>query len=303
MKSSTAGLIADRMYLLDGSPGAGKTTLALQFLIEGRARGERTLYITLSETEQEIRDGARSHGWSLDDIDIVDFGGSIEDAGGQSSLTMFHPAEVELEQTTRRVLETVARLQPARMVFDSLSELRLLSQDSLRYRRQILALKHYFVGRGCTTLFLEDRTANEADLQLQSIAHGVISLEQVVPVYGRTLRHLHVVKFRGSDFRSGMHHMALKPGGLVIYPRLAAADHGRPFLGEQIASGVTALDQLLGGGVDIGTSTLVVGRRVPASPRWRCSTRRRRPSGATMRSSSPSTKPCRCCACGCATWV
>jgi len=253
------GLIADRLYLVDGNPGAGKTTLALQFLLEGLRRGERTLYVTLSETADELRDGAASHGWSLDGIDIVELHGDEADVDIDNELTIFHPAELELSQTTRQVLEAVHKHAPKRMVFDSLSELRLLAQSSLRYRRQILALKQFFAPRACTTLFLDDRTSEGSDLQLQSIAHGVISLEHHAPVYGRALRQLRVVKFRGSDFRTGYHHLRLTKGGLEVYPRLTASEHGEDFEVRQLASGVNALDRLLGGGVDIGTSTLVVG--------------------------------------------
>jgi circadian clock protein KaiC len=253
------GLIADRLYLVDGNPGAGKTTLALQFLLEGRRRGEPTMYVTLSETAEELRDGAASHGWSLDGIQIVELHGEEVLAGAENELTMFHPSELELSQTTRQVLAAVERHSPKRMVFDSLSELRLLAQNSLRYRRQILALKQFFAGRACTTLFLDDRTADGSDLQLQSIAHGVISLEHRAPVYGRALRHLRVVKFRGSDFRTGFHHLRLLRGGLEVYPRLAASDHGEAFDVVHLASGVDSLDRLLGGGIDIGTSTLIVG--------------------------------------------
>jgi circadian clock protein KaiC len=253
------GLIADRLYLVDGNPGAGKTTLALQFLWEGRRRGEPTMYVTLSETAEELREGAASHGWSLDGIHIIEL--HVEDVGGGAAdeLTMFHPAEVELNTTTRKVLEAVEQHSPKRMVFDSLSELRLLAQSSLRYRRQILALKQFFSGRACTTLFLDDRTADGSDLQLQSIAHGVISLEHEAPVYGRALRHLRVVKFRGSDFRTGYHHLRLLRGGLEVYPRLTASDHGEEFDVVPLASGVGSLDRLLGGGIETGTSTLIVG--------------------------------------------
>ena len=252
------GLIADRLYLVDGNPGAGKTTLALQFLLEGLRQGEPTMYVTLSETAEELRDGAASHGWSLDGIRIIELHG-VDTVGAGDELTIFHPSEVELNQTTRQVLEAVERYAPKRMVFDSLSELRLLAQSSLRYRRQILALKQFFAGRACTTLFLDDRTADGSDLQLQSIAHGVISLEHQAPVYGRALRHLRVVKFRGSDFRTGYHHLRLMRGGLEVYPRLTASDHGEDFEVVHLASGVDELDSLFGGGIDTGTSTLIVG--------------------------------------------
>ena len=253
------GLIADRLYLVEGNPGAGKTTLAQQFLLEGRRRGEPTMYVTLSETAEELRDGAASHGWSLDGIHIIELHAAEGSTGADNELTMFHPAEVELSQTTRQVLAAVERHSPKRMVFDSLSELRLLAQNSLRYRRQILALKQFFAGRACTTLFLDDRTADGSDLQLQSIAHGVISLEHHAPVYGRAMRHLRVVKFRGSDFRTGFHHLRLLRGGLEVYPRLTASDHGRDFEVTQLTSGIESLDSMLGGGIEIGTSTLIVG--------------------------------------------
>jgi circadian clock protein KaiC len=253
------GLISDRLYLVDGNPGAGKTTLALQFLLEGLRRGEPTMYVTLSETADELRDGAASHGWSLDGIRIIELHGEEAGTDAADELTIFHPSEVELSNTTRKVLQAVELHAPKRMVFDSLSELRLLAQSSLRYRRQILALKTFFTGRACTTLFLDDRTADGSDLQLQSIAHGVISLEHQAPVYGRALRHLRVVKFRGSDFRTGYHHLRLLRGGLEVYPRLTASDHGEEFDVEHLASGIESLDSLLGGGIDTGTSTLIVG--------------------------------------------
>ena len=253
------GLIARRLYLLEGNPGAGKTTLAQQFLLDGVKRGERCLYITLSETEDELRQGAESHGWSLEGIDIVELTDAAGDPGDDGELTMFHPSEVELGETMQRILDAVSAADPQRLVFDSLSEMRLLAQGPLRYRRQILALKQFFAGRACTVLLLDDRTSEGQDLQLQSIAHGVISLEHAAPVYGRALRQLRVVKFRGSDFRSGFHHMRIHRGGVEVYPRLAAAEHDTAFEPGHLKSGVAALDALLGDGVDIGSSTLVVG--------------------------------------------
>src|SRR5918995_4374217 len=192
------GLIRKRFYLVDGDPGAGKTTLALQYLLAGARAGESCLYVTLSETREELLAGAESHGWSLDGIEIVELIAEDRDLTSGDELTMYHPSEVELTETTRRVLEAVERAKPARMVFDSLSELRLLAQSSLRYRRQILALKQFFMGRSCTVLLLDDRTSEGADLQLQSIAHGVISLDQLAPVYGASRRRLRVMKLRGT---------------------------------------------------------------------------------------------------------
>lgn len=253
------GLIAGKLYLVDGNPGAGKTTLALQYLMEGVRAGERCLYVTLSETADELMAGASSHGWNLDGIEIVELITNERDLDGDGDLTMYHPSEVELTETTRKVLDAVERLKPHRMVFDSLSELRLLAQSSLRYRRQILALKQFFVGRQCTVLLLDDRTAEGADLQLQSIAHGVVSLNHKAPTYGPSLRQLQVVKFRGSDFRSGLQDFRIHRGGLEVFPRLAAADHGADFPRESVASGVPALDALFGGGLDRGTSTLLIG--------------------------------------------
>jgi circadian clock protein KaiC len=253
------GLIAARLYLIDGNPGAGKTTLALHFLLEGIRAGERGLYVTLSETAEELRAGAHSHGWSLSGIEIVELIADESEFDGESQLTMFHPSEMDLTETTRKVLEAIERVNPRRLVFDSLAELRLLAQSSLRYRRQILAFKQFLVGRDCTALMLDDRTAEAADLQLQSIAHGVISLDHKAPTYGRARREMQILKFRGSDFASGFHDFVLRKGGLTVFPRLAAGDHtastGRHF----IESGVIDLDALLGGGIERGTSTLLVG--------------------------------------------
>jgi len=253
------GLIRGRLYLLDGNPGAGKTTLALQYLLEGVRRGERCMYVTLSETKEELAAGARSHNWSLQNIEVLELVASEEELDGQAETTMYHPSEVELTNTTRTVLEAIERVRPDRMVLDSLSELRLLAQSSLRYRRQILALKQFFIGRKCTVLLLDDRTAEGPDLQLQSIAHGVISLDHRSPAYGQAQRQLQIVKFRGSNFRSGFHDFAIRQGGLEVFPRLTAAEHGIDFERTPIPSGVNALDELLGGGVDRGTSTLLVG--------------------------------------------
>jgi circadian clock protein KaiC len=253
------GLISERLYLVDGNPGAGKTTFALQYLLEGVRLGESCLYITLSETHEELAAGAQSHGWSLEGIEIVELVASEDELDGEAQLTMLHPSEMELSDTTRNVLNAVERFKPKRMVFDSLSELRLLAQSSIRYRRQILALKQFFIGRRCTVLMLDDRTAEGPDLQLHSIAHGVIALDSTSPAYGRLRRQLQVHKFRGSDFASGFHDFTIRRGGICVFPRLVAAEHSASFARSLIASGVSSLDALLGGGVERGTNTLLLG--------------------------------------------
>lgn len=253
------GLIRRRLYLLEGTPGAGKTTISIRFLQEGIRRGERCLYVTLSESREELIAGAASHGWSMDGIEVVELIASEQELDGEQEVTMYHPAEVELTETVRQILDAVERVNPERVVLDSLSELRLLAQGSLRYRRQILALKQFFNGRQATVLLLDDLTSETTDLQLQSIAHGVITLEQLAPVYGTARRRLRVVKFRGTSYRGGYHDFSIEKGGVIAYPRLIAAEHGVPFPRERIESGVTALDALLGGGPDRGTSTLLMG--------------------------------------------
>jgi circadian clock protein KaiC len=253
------GLIPHRLYLVDGDPGAGKTTLALQFLMEGARLSEKCLYITLSETNEELLAGAKSHGWSLEGIDVVELIAQEDDLDADKQVTMYPVAETELHETTQRILEAVEKTSPTRVVFDSLSELRLLAQSSLRYRRQILALKQFFVGRKCTVLLLDDKTSEGSDLHLQSIAHAVISLEQLAPVYGAARRRVRVVKFRGTDYRGGYHDFAIRRGGLEVFPRLVAVEHSKPFERGRIKSGITALDSLLGGGPDRGTSTLLMG--------------------------------------------
>lgn len=253
------GLIPHRLYLVDGDPGSGKTTLALQYLLEGLKKGEKGLYVTLSETKEELAAVAASHGWNLEGLEVVELITSEKDLVSDTQLTMYHPSEVELSETTRVVLDAVEKVNPTRLVFDSLSELRLLAQSSLRYRRQILALKQFFAGRKCTVLLLDDRTAEGRDNQLYSIAHGVLSLEQLAPIYGAERRRLRFVKLRGSAYRGGFHDFAIKAGGLVVYPRLVASDHGETYKLTPIPSGVSALDSLLGAGPDRGTSTLLMG--------------------------------------------
>ena len=255
----SGGLIANRLYLINGDPGSGKTTLALQYLLEGAKQGQKCLYITLSETKEELIAGAGSHGWSLEGIEVVELGAPDRDLSGDGQVTMYPSSEVELSETINAVLEAVTRADPQRVVFDSLSEFRLLAQNSLRYRRQILALKQFFIGRKCTVLLLDDGTSDDSDLQLQSIAHGVISLEQLAPIYGAERRRVRVLKFRGSKYRGGYHDFSIVKGGLSVFPRLVAAEHEEIFERAPVASGLPRLDALLGGGPDRGTSTLMMG--------------------------------------------
>jgi circadian clock protein KaiC len=252
------GFPRNHVYLLQGDPGVGKTTLGLQFLLEGAQSGETVLYITLSETRDELLAVAESHRWDISGIHIY------EQLIGEESLdeeetTVFYPAEVELGQTIRAFLGEVDRLKPDRIVLDSLSEIRLLAQSTLRYRKQILALKQFFGGRHTTVLCLDDRTSDVTDMQLQSVPHGVVELERYTPLYGASRRRLQLVKMRGLSFRDGYHDFNIITGGIVVYPRLVAAEHRRIIAPEQISSGLQQLDNMLGGGIDRGTSTLIMG--------------------------------------------
>lgn len=253
------GLPEKRLYLIEGMPGTGKTTLALQFLLEGRRLGERGLYVTLSETKEELLGVAQSHGWSLDGIDLYELEASQSRLKPEQEYTVFHPEEVELTETAQQVYSEVERIKPARVVFDSLSELRLLSREPLRYRRQILSLKQFFVGRNCTVLLLDDTVGRSSDLQLQSISHGVLSLERLGQEYGVSRRRLNVVKLRGAKFRDGFHDYVIETGGLRVFPRLVAAEHRRPGAAIVFSSGIAELDALLGGGLSSGTSILITG--------------------------------------------
>jgi circadian clock protein KaiC len=252
------GLPAERLYLVEGDPGTGKTTLALQFLLAGARRGEAALYVTLSETHDELNAVAESHGWSLDGIAIHELS-SDASLRSDTQYTVFHPSEVELGDTMNTVLQTLERVRPRRVVFDSLSEMRLLARDPLRYRRQILALKQFFVGHDCTVMLLDDRTAGAGDLQLQSIAHGVVRLETLLPEFGGARRRLRVMKLRGVAYTDGYHDYAIRTGGLEVFPRLVAAEHRVPYASETVSSGVPTLDALVGGGLSRGTSTLIMG--------------------------------------------
>jgi circadian clock protein KaiC len=253
------GFTPRRLYLIEGVPGSGKTTLAMQFLLEGVRSGEQVLYVTLSETKEELEDTARSHGWSLDGMamrEVVPSEASLHD---DEQYTMFHPSEVELNETTKKILDEVERRKPQRVAFDSLSELRLLAGNPLRYRRQILALKQYFAGRNCTVLLLDDMTSSDRDLQVQSISHGVILHDQLNPAYGADRRRLRVVKYRGRRFRGGYHDYEIVRGGLFVFPRLVAAEHRSLHGHQRLSTGIQTLDDLLGGGIESGTSTLIAG--------------------------------------------
>ncbi len=252
------GLPARRVYLLDGAPGTGKTTLAMQFLLAGLARGEAGLYVTLSESQEELGQVATSHGWSLDGIDIVELPTEDTDTGGES-YTIFHPAEVELQVVVDRMFAAVEKSTAKLVVLDSLSEMRLLARDPLRFRRQILALKQFFTSRECTALLLDDKTAPEGDLQLHSLAHGVIQLEHIALEYGAERRRLQVMKLRGRRFQGGYHDFRICTGGLAVYPRIVRPEPTHVDMGRQLPSGSSELDTLLGGGLPSGTSMLITG--------------------------------------------
>lgn len=252
------GFPRGRIYLIQGDPGVGKTTLGLHFLLEGVRQGESVLYVTLSESAEELREVARSHGWSLDQVPVYEqlIG---EEALQEEEETVFYPAEIELGETIKGILMEVERIKPSRVVIDSLSEIRLLAQSGLRYRKQILALKQFFARRKATVLFLDDRTAEVHDIQLQSVPHGVVELQRYTPLYGSARRRMQLVKIRGLNFKDGYHDFNILTGGIVVYPRLVAADHRMTLPLEQMPSGLPQLDQMLGGGIDRGTSTVIMG--------------------------------------------
>lgn len=253
------GIDANRLYLYEGQPGTGKTTIALQFLLAGRGLGERVLYVTLSETQSELNLVAERHGWSLEGVQVFELVPPETTLDPERELTVFHPAEIELSETTQMIFDKVEESNPSRVVIDSLSELRLLAQSPLRYRRQVLALKHFFSKRNCTVVLLDDLSSQQNDLQLHSIAHGVVMLEQQTIDYGAQRRRVRVVKMRGIKYRGGYHDFTIERGGLAIYPRLIAAEHHARFEEGFAGSGDDKIDAMLGGGLERGTNALFIG--------------------------------------------
>jgi circadian clock protein KaiC len=256
---SVGGLSRGRLFLLEGSPGTGKTTIATQFLIAGAAAGERALYITLSETEDELRSGALSHGWSLEGIDIFELVPPESLLDDQQQQSLLYSSDLELGETTTRIFKAFEKVKPDRVVLDSLSEIRLLAQSSLRYRRQILALKHYFARSGATVLMLDDLTSEANDSTMHSVAHGVMRLEELSPEYGAERRRMRIVKYRGQRYRGGHHDLVIETGGVRVFPRLVSAEHRRAFDRQVLATESGELNALLGGGIDRGSSTLILG--------------------------------------------
>jgi circadian clock protein KaiC len=254
------GLTSGRLFLLEGSPGTGKTTIATQFLLAGHAEGDTGLYITLSETEAEFREGALSHGWTLPPgIEIFELVPPEALLDEQQQQSLLYSSDLELGETTRRIFEAFERHRPKRVVLDSLSEIRLLAQSSLRYRRQILALKHYFAKQNCTVLMLDDLTSDALDKTVHSVAHGVIRLEELAPTYGAERRRLRILKYRGRPYRGGYHDFIIETGGARVFPRLVSAEHRGDFLRESVSSGDPSFDALTGGSFARGSSTLILG--------------------------------------------
>jgi circadian clock protein KaiC len=254
------GLSAGHVFLLEGRPGTGKTTIALRFLLEGAQNGERGLYITLSENERELRAGAASHGWTIDDnIAVFELVPPENLLNPDNEQSLLYSSDLELGETIKLIIDKFEQVKPSRVVLDSLSEIRLLAQNSLRYRRQILALKHFFARHSATVLLLDDMTSESADKTAHSIVHGVVQLEELAPVYGAERRRVRILKYRGHTFRGGYHDFAIRTGGVAVFPRLVAAEHRTQFSRRRSTSGVAELDALLGGGIEQGSSTLVLG--------------------------------------------
>ncbi|MDQ2833969.1 MAG: AAA family ATPase [Acidobacteriota bacterium] len=255
----SGGLLKGHMYLVDGKPGTGKTTTGMQFVMEGRRTGESCLYVTLSETKAELEATAKSHDWSMEGISIAEFVPDEASISEKEHYTVFHPGEVELASTIKKLLAEIEQAKPERLVIDSLSEFRLLAQDAIRFRRQLLALKQYFTGRNTTVLMLNDQNSDNDDQQIQSVMHGVIRLSNIPRSYGVTRRHLEVVKIRASAYREGSHDYSLDKRGVTVYPRLIAGEHGEDFPHEHLSSNLPALDAMFAGGIERGSSTLILG--------------------------------------------
>ena len=253
------GLPAGHFYLIEGEPGTGKTTLALQFVTEGLKRREGVLYVTLSESREELVAVAETHGLNLDPSAVLEVRPSEQDLKPEGQYTVFHPAEVELKDRVQAIMAEVERRKPSRLVIDALSEVRMLANDPLRYRRQVLSLKEY-APENCTVMLLDDRSSRYADLELHSIVHGVVSMGRVPREYGKTIRRIEVTKLRGSAFREGFHDYVIRSGGIMVFPRLIAAEYGDEREDVSLAaSGIPELDEFTGGGIDRGTSTLLIG--------------------------------------------